>query len=87
MRENQGYIITDSIHIGEVDFVIGELPIATAPSPFVTWECRNGNDYFWGHYFSDGMAAKRDLLERAGQELDYQERMRNKPTREKEHER
>ena len=50
-RENQGYIITDSIRIGEAEFVVGELPIA--PAPFVTWECRNGSDYFWGHYFYD----------------------------------
>ena len=63
----------------------GEL--AVAPEPFVTWECKNGDDYFWGHYFSDRLAAKRDLLERAGHELQYQERMREKATKEKERER
>jgi len=86
VRENQGYIITDSIHIGNVEFVLGES--ATAPSAFVTWECKNGSDYYWGHYFSDRMAAKRDLLERAGLELQYRERAQNQRTgKEKERER
>ena len=75
MRENQGFLITDSIQIGN------------APDSFVTWECRNGDDYFWGHYFSDRMAAKRDLLERAGHELQYQERMQERAGKEKERER
>lgn len=85
MRENQGYLITDSIQIGDTEFVAGEL--MAAPSSFVTWECKNGDDYFWGHYFSDWLAAKRDLLERAGHELQYQERMREKTIKEKERER
>ena len=67
MRTNAGYTITDSVHIGKAEFVIGEMP--NAPAPFVTWECKNGNNYFWGHYFSTRQAAERDLLERAGQEL------------------
>ncbi|MFQ6963483.1 MAG: hypothetical protein ACLRR6_05055 [Oscillospiraceae bacterium] len=49
MRTNAGYTITDSVHIGKAEFVIGEMP--NAPAPFVTWECKNGNNYFWGHYF------------------------------------
>ena len=76
MRENQGYHITDSIQIGDVEFVAGEL--AAAPNSYVTWECKNGDDYFWGHYFSDRLAAKRDLLERASQELQHQERMQKR---------
>lgn len=85
MRENQGYIITDSIHIGNAEFVVGKS--ATAPNAFVTWECKNGDDYFWGHYFSDCLAAKRDLLERSGHELQYQERLQEKAGKEKERER
>lgn len=49
MRTNAGYTITDSVNIGKAEFVIGEMP--NAPAPFVTWECKNGNNYFWGHYF------------------------------------
>ena len=85
MRENQGYHITDSIQIGDVEFVAGEL--AAAPNSYVTWECKNGDDYFWGHYFSVRLSAKRDLLVRAGLVLQYQERMREKATKEKERER
>ena len=60
MRTNAGYTITDSVHIGKAEFVIGEMP--NAPAPFVTWECKNGNNYFWGHYFSTRQAAERDLF-------------------------
>ena len=35
MRINAGYTITDSVHIGKAEFVIGEMP--NAPAPFVTW--------------------------------------------------
>ena len=34
MRTNAGYTITDSVHIGKAEFVIGEMP--NAPAPFVT---------------------------------------------------
>ena len=76
MRTNAGYTITDSVHIGKAEFVIGEMP--NAPAPFVTWECKNGNNYFWGHYFSTRQAA-----ERAGQELEYQSRGQEQPEKKK----
>ena len=72
VRINQGYVITDSIHIGKAEFVIGEM--SNTPAPFVTWECKDGNNYFWGHYPTTRKAAERDLLERAVQELEYQTR-------------
>ena len=50
VRRNDKYIITDSIHIGETEFVIGAHE--KDPSRFVTWACKNGNDYFWGHYLT-----------------------------------
>lgn len=66
-RLHAGYIITDSIHIGDTEFVLGgsagEHPV------FVTWQHANGA-YYWGHYFSELLEAKRDLLERAGRELE-----------------
>ena len=46
IRTNANYIITDSIHIGNKEFVLGVH--STAPSQFVTWECMGGNDYNWG---------------------------------------
>ena len=68
-RKNAGYTITDSIHVGNAEFVIGENP--KAPSPYVTWECSGGSNYFWGHYCSDRFGAVKDLLERAGAELEF----------------
>ena len=70
VRINEGYVITDSIHVGETEFVFGKLE-GKIPM-YVTWACKGGNNYFWGHYFSDPMEAKKDLLNRAGEELEYQ---------------
>ena len=87
-RINEGYIITDSIHIGQMEFVLGNLD-SKIPM-FVTWACKGGDNYFWGHYFTDLTEAKRDLLNRAGEELEYmmtrQGRSDTGP-KEKEHER
>jgi len=69
-RKVAGYTITDSIHIGNAEFVIGEHP--KAPSPYATWECSGGDNYFWGHYFSDRKSAEQDLIERAQSELTFQ---------------
>lgn len=68
-RRNAGYTITDSIHIGKAEFVIGEHP--KAPSPYVTWECSDGSNYFWGHYFTDRRSAEKNLIERAQAELSF----------------
>ena len=89
-RINEGYIITDSIHIGQMEFVLGKLD-SKIPM-FVTWACKGGDNYFWGHYFTDLTEAKRDLLNRAGEELEYmmtrQGRSGTVPKeKEKEHER
>ena len=67
MRTNAGYTITESIHIGNTEFVLGES--STDPARFVTWACKDGDNYFWGHYITDRLAALRDLLDRAGEEL------------------
>jgi hypothetical protein len=37
---------------------------------FVTWKCSGGSNYYWGHYFTDELSAKRDLLQRAKDELE-----------------
>lgn len=69
LRMNAGYIITDSIHVGEMEFVLGVH--STAANQFVTWACKDGNNYFWGHYFDDLMAATKDLIDRAEQEVKF----------------
>ena len=84
-RQNAGYVITDAIRIGGSEFVFGEHP--KAPSPFVTWECADGSNYFWGHYFSDRRSAEKDLVLRAQQELEITEPKPEKSKKAKSHER
>ena len=67
MRKNAGYTIVESICIGKLEFVLGES--STDPAQYVTWACKNGDNYFWGHYMTDKLAALRDLLDRASEEL------------------
>ena len=69
-RENAGYVITDSCHVGDSEFVLGVH--LTAPQQFVTWKCSNRTDYDWGHYFSDLFSAQKDLVARAQEEVQCQ---------------
>ena len=57
LRINAGYIITDAIHVGNTEFVLGVSEQAKAQ--FVTWECKDGKNYFFGHYHSDLLAGAR----------------------------
>ncbi len=70
LRTNAGYTITDSIHVGDTEFVLGVND--HRPAMFVTWQCTGGDNYFWGHYHDDLLKAKKDLLDRAGEELEVQ---------------
>lgn len=68
-RANAGFTIVDSIFVGDSEFVLG---VNNAnPAMYVTWKCADRINYYWGHYHTDQIAAKRDLLKRAGEELDY----------------
>ena len=73
-RENAGYIITDSCHVGDSEFVLGVH--LTAPQQFVTWKCTDQKDYYWGHYFSDLFSAQKDLVARAQEEVQCLEEQR-----------
>lgn len=84
-RKNAGYTIIDSIHIGETEFVIGVSH--SNPAMFVTWACKGGDNYYWGHYMPDRAAAERDLLDRAGQELELMKRQQRIQPKGKEKER
>lgn len=84
-RINAGYTITDSVTIGKTEFVIGRNN--AQPPMFVTWACKGGNDYFWGHYMETREAAERDLLDRAAIELELQYPSRETKQRDKERER
>ncbi len=68
-RINAGYEIFDSIKIGKAEFVVGKN--IHALSQYVTWECSNGDNYFWGHYFSDRSEALRDMYSRAEAEISF----------------
>lgn len=65
-RVNQGYIIIDSETVGNQEIVLAENQ--KAPQPFATWRRNISNDeqtgqenFFWGHYFSDPEAARKDF--------------------------
>lgn len=70
IRINAGYVITDSIRVGNYEFVIGQN--LEKPSRFVTWLCKNGNDYYCGNYMTSREEAEKDLLMRANTEYRQQ---------------
>ena len=57
-RECAGYIITQSIKVKDSEFVLGEHP---KKDMYVTWRCKDGDNYFWGHYTSNRYEALKDL--------------------------
>ena len=67
-RECAGYIITQSIKVKDSEFVLGEHP---KKNMYVTWRCKDGDNYFWGHYTSNRYEALKDLCQRAEKEIDY----------------
>ena len=48
------------------------------PNSFVTWKCKGQDDYYWGHYFTNLLAAQKDFCKRALEEIKDIEVM-NKP--------
>ena len=80
-RKNIGYVITDSVHIGETEFVIGAHE--KDPNRFVTWACKDGNNYFWGHYLNSRDAAERDLVDRCQAQIRFLDSIRGKPPKAK----
>lgn len=64
IRINAGYRIIETVRIEtSLEVVLGVLE-GSHGTQYVTWQCRNGIDYFWGHYFLDFDAARRNLFER-----------------------
>lgn len=66
-KRNQGYVLSDSITIGESTFVLGYNP--KAPSPYVTWVAGYNDGYYYGHYFTSEEDARKDLFKRAISEI------------------
>ncbi|MFT9057202.1 MAG: hypothetical protein ABF449_11435 [Ethanoligenens sp.] len=67
IRQNAGYTILQARKVGDQEIVLGEN--LKAPDPYVTWMCRNGNDYNFGHYCSTMLSASRDFMKRVNREL------------------
>lgn len=51
-RECAGYIITQSIRVKDVEFVLGEHP---KKDMYVTWRCKDGDNYSGGITPTNGM--------------------------------
>lgn len=63
-RRNSGFTIIRSARISSnEEIVIGYNP-TYEDHKFVTWFCRNGNDYNYGHYVSTLTEAVKDFLKR-----------------------
>ena len=77
LRINAGYVISDSIHVGDSEFVLGVSQYI--PNDYVTWKCNDGTNYFWGHYHSDPIKAVKDLVSRAMEEIQALEEQRFTP--------
>lgn len=75
-RTNAGFVITTSIPVGNVEFVMGVN--MKNPNSFVTWKCREQTDYFWGHYMDSLLKATKDLCQRAMEEVLYLEQKEKK---------
>lgn len=84
-RKNIGYRITDSIHIGDTEYVIGVHE--KDPNRFVTWACTDGSNYFWGHYLTSREDAERDLVKRAGEQLRFLDNLKKPQNRKSEYQR
>jgi len=73
-RENAGYTITDSVHVGDYEIVIGERK--GAPAPYVCWYCKDGSNYFWGNYCGTRSAALKSLCKRIDDEIKVAEEVK-----------
>ncbi len=75
-RINQNFAITEAVRVGNAEFVLGEN--TKAPNSFVTWQCRDGDDNFFGHYFNSRLSAQKDLYYRAVEDIKFLETMKKR---------
>ena len=73
-RENAGYeIIKEEHYTVAYEIVLGERKNAQGEvTGYVTWECKNETDYFWGHYFASNQfcEAMKDYYTRLAERFD-----------------
>lgn len=81
LRVNQGYTILENEIVGHMEYVLAENP--NAPQPYATWARNISNDeqtgdenFFWGHYFCDQEAARKDFYARADNQRDFMKESR-----------
>ncbi len=75
-RKNEGYLIVNHITIGKTEIVMGVHE--KQANMFVTWECKNKNDYYFGHYFTNLYSAQRDFCERGAEKAKFYEEISKK---------
>lgn len=80
-RENAGYEIINSMKIGESEIVLGARDGYMA---YVTWECKDGNNYFWGHYHTDLLSAQKDFCKRCLDKVKFLENVQKRTNSEPE---
>lgn len=66
-RVNEGWNIIGAIKLDSVfeglEVVLGHNPNNPC-TPYVTWECTSGDNYYWGHYFKEKQDAFEDWCKR-----------------------
>lgn len=62
IRTNGNFIITNTITISNVEIVLAKH--RTLANRYITWECKDKYDFFWGHSFTDFQTAQKDFLKR-----------------------
>lgn len=67
MRIYDNCIITDSIHIGNTEFVLGVS--MTQPGQFFTWKCRDKTNYDDAQQFTILADAQKSVVQRAQEEI------------------
>lgn len=70
-RTNEEYTITDSVRVGDAEYVLAELTAPGSQQMYVTWECATGKPdaYYRGEYSTDRTAALRSLLARVTEKM------------------
>jgi len=67
MRMYSNHILTDSIHIGSTEFVLG-VSVSVA-NQYITWKCRDTRHFEDAHVTSSLIDAQKDLIQRAQEEI------------------
>ena len=64
-RRNEGYeIIKKEIYHTSNNDTCFEIVLGYNGTMYVTWECKDLKDYFWGHYFTNELHALIDYHQR-----------------------